>query len=416
MARVLGPDGAGDFNILLSTLGLLLVITALGIDYAVTYFVSRGEWRPSTALRQVAVAAAVLGLAGAAAGMAFAALTADSVFGGIGLDTVAITMAALPFALYVLFASNLALALDRYRLYAAAPALQGLVTLVAIVPLLATMDLQGAALAVLAGRVVTGVAAAFAGHRLGAPEPQWPSQTPAALRRASRFGIHAGMSNVLQQMNYRADVLILAAVASSASVGHYAVALAVAGAALMLPRALSAVLLPRVAAASGAGSGRLAEPLIVKSVRHAVLLGVGTAVALGVVLPAIPLIYGSDFQESVPLGYILLPGVAAVSVANVLAAIVVGAGEPRYSLYNAAIVTPVTLVLYGVLVPTLGASGAAVGSTLSYMASAVVGWVFFRRVTGVGGWSTLRPGRSEAAEYAQLARRVVARVRRRQAA
>src|SRR4029453_10093105 len=67
------------------------------------------------------------------------------------------------------------------------------------------------------------------------------------LRRGLRFGLQSWGANLLQQINYRFDVLILAAFATARDVGVYSVALTLTSTAWILPQALQTVLFPRVA-------------------------------------------------------------------------------------------------------------------------------------------------------------------------
>ena len=66
-------------------------------------------------------------------------------------------------------------------------------------------------------------------------------------RRALRFGLQSWGANLLQQINYRFDVLILGAFAGASDVGVYSVALTLTSVAWVLPQALQTVLFPRVA-------------------------------------------------------------------------------------------------------------------------------------------------------------------------
>jgi Na+-driven multidrug efflux pump len=96
----------------------------------------------------------------------------------------------------------------------------------------------------------------------------------------------------------------------------------------------------------------------------------------------------------------------------VFAASLLGRGLPRYGLYTALVSTPVTLALYVTLVPWLEADGAAIASTLSYVLSAVLMYVFFVRVTGIRGLRVLVPGRDELDDYRRLLGDVRRRLRR----
>ena len=120
-----------------------------------------------------------------------------------------------------------------------------------------------------------------------------------------------------------------------------------------------------------------------KSVRHATIVAVATAVlvAFALLFLVVP-IFGSEFAPATELGLILLPGATAIGIAGILSSTIVGRGKPVYSLYSALIVTPVTIGLYLWLIPWLEATGAALASTISYCLSFVVAAGFYYRATG----------------------------------
>jgi Na+-driven multidrug efflux pump len=106
----------------------------------------------------------------------------------------------------------------------------------------------------------------------------------------------------------------------------------------------------------------------------------------------------------VRLALILLPGTAAIALAMVLAATVVGRGKPVYSLYVALVTTPATVLLYAILIPWLEATGAAIAATVSYVGTFVLWCVIYRRVTGRHVAPLLIPTRSELEDLRTLPR------------
>ncbi len=166
-----------------------------------------------------------------------------------------------------------------------------------------------------------------------------------------RFGLQSYAPQALQLLSYRADLFILNAVAASAVVGRYAVALAVTELGVLLPRALSAIVMPRLSALDAPTAKDEQRMVIEKSVRHAVVLSPGIAFVLLIGVGLIPLVFGSGFSGAIGPGLILIPGVLCLGLANVMAATVVGMGFPRYALVVAAVVTPPTLALYVLMVP-----------------------------------------------------------------
>jgi O-antigen/teichoic acid export membrane protein len=416
IARILGPSGTGHVNLVL-TAGLVLgALCSLGVEVGLNYHVSGRRWPAAAALRQSQLAAVVLGVLGAAAGTGIALALKGSAFRGVDVPAIVVGMAALPFMLGWTYSSYAALAMDRYEAYALAAAGQNTVALVLSPVLALPLEVTGAVAAVTISHAVIAVALLRWGSRaLGAAPAGWLQETVGRAKEAVSFGLRANVSNVLQLLNYRADLFVLNAVASSADVGRYAVAVSITSLGQLMPRALASVVLPRVAALDTGTERAALDMVVVKSVRHSVLIALGTSVVLALGLLLVPFVYGSDFSEAIVLGLLLLPGIAFVGVGGVLSSTIVGKGKPQYSLYNVLMVTPPTLALYALLIPRFDAVGAALASTASYVAATFITLYFFHRVTGLP-LGELRPRAAELADYRDLAARIRTRLRRRASA
>lgn len=409
VARVLGPAGTGSFNVVLAALLVMFSFSTLGVPTGLTYYVSNGQLRAGDAFRHALVGASVLGLAGFLFALGVAALGDSGPFQRIPLGTVALGMAALPFNVIWVTCAGLAVAIERYTLAAAVPALQALAALVGVAVLVPFLGLAGAVGAVAGSHLlVAGALTVWAVRRLPAT-PGWLGQSGTALRKANAFGWKVYVTAGLNMLIQRADLFILNAFVASASVGHYAIAVAATLTGTLVPRGLALVVFPRVTRLDAVGPA-IRRPTIVKSVRHAVLVAVMTAVLMAPALLLIPFVYGRDFSPAVELGLILVPGVSALSVQSVLAAVVIGLGRPRDQLTVALLVAPPTLVAYVLLIPELGASGAALASTLSYVASAVLTLHYVRRATPLPTLRGLLPTRAELADYRMVLRRIRERI------
>jgi O-antigen/teichoic acid export membrane protein len=411
VARLLGPEGAGGYAIAQTLILVLTVATTLGVEHGIAYYVSSGRWAAAPAYRSAQRVAIVSGLAGMA--LAFGVrLLVPSAFGDLSVGTTAIAIAALPFSLSWLYATYLALATDRYEAYALPPALQSATALIFVAVLAALFDVAGAVAGFALAHVVTALAvAATTGRRLTATDAaRATSDDPHPLRRAIAFGLKGYLANALQFLNYRVDVFILAALAGTAAVGQYSVAVAVTGVMWLLPQALSEVLFPRVAALRARADGDAERAFVeTKSLRHTVVVViVSTVVLAGAIVLLIVPVYGAAFQPAIELGLILLPGAALIGIAGTLSATIVGHGRPGYSLAIALVTTPITIALYALLIPKFDATGAAVGSSLSYTLSFLLAAAFYRRVTGAAVLPRLIPTRSELADYRALAPAIAA--------
>jgi O-antigen/teichoic acid export membrane protein len=404
VARLLGAEGSGNVAVALTVLFVLTVLTTLGVEHGVAYYVSSGRWRAGAAFATTQRVALAVGTLGATVGI-LARLAIPSAFGDLTVAETAVTAAVLPFSLAWFYGTYVALADDHYEAYVIPPAAQSALLLVAGAGLIVAFGLPGAIAALAASHVVVAAAMLVWGRRRlrldGAARDE-----PGQLRRALAFGVKGYAANALQVLNYRVDFFLLSVVATTAALGHYAVAVGVTSVLWLLPQALSDVLFPRVAALSASTHASAEEHrafVEAKSLRHTTLLVVtATAVlALALLLLVVP-VYGPDFDESIALGLIRLPGVALLGIAGVLSATIIGRGRPEFGLYTALITTPVTLALYALLIPAYEATGAALASSISFALSFALSMAFYRRATGRGVLGLLLPGRSELEDYRML--------------
>jgi O-antigen/teichoic acid export membrane protein len=409
LARLLGPKDWAGYSIALSLVATLAAVTSLGMQQGVAYFVSSRSWDPRSAFGSAMKMAFVTGTLGIAAGLVgYAAF--PSAFAGLPFWLTAVAAVAIPFALVLSFVSTIALSIDRYEASMSMPALQAGLLLALAVPAAVLFGRAGAVVAMtVATVVVAGGAVAWARRRL----PERGPSRPGKLRQAISFGIKGSAANALQLVNLQVDLFILAAVVPAATVGQYSLAVSLTLPVLLLPSALATVLDPRIARLSTVGDDPSLEMVETKSLRHvSLIVGVTTLGLAGAVEFLVVPVFGSAYRASINLGLILLPGTAALGVTAVLAATVIGRGKPLYSLYAALIATPVTLALYGVLIPWRHATGAAVASTVSYAGTFLLFCHFYRRVTGRRVAPLLLPTRSEFADLIALVRAVPPRLRR----
>jgi O-antigen/teichoic acid export membrane protein len=403
LARTIGPSGNGRYVLLATLVGISSMVASLGLHAGITYEVSRRRWSVGRAFRTSYIVGLVLGLAGVLGGLGFFALTRDTVYAGIDVGVALLALSSLPPILAYEYGAAILLARERYEGYASLLIAHAAALMVVGAGLALPFGLTGA----IVGLPVSAVIGAIVGMRLLAREARRDVDVDSgdSLARAARFGLQSWGANLLQQVNYRFDVVILGGFASSAAVGIYSIAITVTGIAWVLPQALQTVLFPRAAsldesAVTGEVSATESDEAVAKAVRHGVLLALPTALFVSVLLlVAVPLLYGGKFADSTPLGFVLLPGVLLIGVGKILGSVVSGRGYPRYALYGGGIAVPLTLALYFALIPPFDAWGAAIGSTLSYSFSALLGLFYFRRVTRIGFREAFLPTRADISDY-----------------
>ncbi len=407
LARTIGPSGNGRFALLATLVGLASLVVSLGLSSGITYEVSRGRWSVRGAFRTSYLAALGLGLVGILSGLGVFAITHDSVFGGIRTWVALLALSSLPPVLAYQNADSLLLARERYEGYAALELSHSAALLLIGVGLAIPFGLTGAVIGLPAAALV----GAALGALLLAREARRDTVVDSgdSMPRAFRFGLQSWGANLLQQINYRFDVLILGGFATARDVGVYTVALTLTGIAWVLPQALQTVLFPRAASLdegtlAGEVTADASKATLAKAVRHSVMLSLPAALLISLLLFAVPLVYGGKFAETTPLGFVLLPGVLLLGIAKVLSSAIAGRGYPRYTLYIGAISAPLTLALYFPLIRAFHEWGAAAASAISYGLTALLALAFFRRVTGIGLREAFVPRAEDLADYGGLAR------------
>lgn len=223
----------------------------------------------------------------------------------------------------------------------------------------------------------------------------WPRWQPAVLRPLLGLGLRGHAGNVVQTFNYRLDALLVQGFLGQAAVGLYQTGVVLAEMIWYLPNAISAALLPQVAASRSSES----TPRVA---RHTLLLtGCGALALLLVAWPALAVLR-PRYLPALPPMAVLLVGVVALSLHKVLASDLSGRGMPQYPSLTSALALLVTLGGDVVLIPRFGIVGAALASTLAYTVQTLVLLRIYTRLEQVRWRDLLVPGRDDLRFYRRL--------------
>ncbi len=199
------------------------------------------------------------------------------------------------------------------------------------------------------------------------------------------FGIRGQAGNLASFFSYRLDVFVVNYFLDAAQVGLYTLGVLVSEALWQLPSIVSVALFPRTARTVGTG----ADAFTCSVVRQVFLITVLTALLVAVVSPiAVPLLFGSRYSSSVPVIWWILPGTVALSLGKIIAADLTGRGLNTHLPISASIGFVLTIGLDFLLIPRMGIQGAALASSVAYLAAAGYLFVVIQRELRTS-WSTL---------------------------
>jgi len=370
VARALGPRGTGVVSVGILLASGLAFIVSIAPALANVYFGARDARDRAALLSNSLLFAA--GPAVLTSALTLAVLEATGLRFGAEWFELAIVLASVPFVVGGRLVQTLIIASGRSRAFN---------VLNTSGPILALV-FAGLAFVIAGTRVWTALSAYAAAQiavlalSLGAAQivPGHPSRR--LLSSSLRYGGRGFVANMIQVMNYRLDLFFVSSIRGPAAAGVYSIAVLLAELLWKIAAAASTILFPRVAA-----DERAPVAFTLRVARVVVLL---TSVAAIILLPVtewivLPLLKAEFADALLPLA-LLLPGVVALALAQILSGDLSGRGRPEYASYASAAGLIITLTLTPVLIVSFGASGAAVASTLSYVVTtAFFAAVFVRR-------------------------------------
>lgn len=384
IARALGPSAKGSYNLAVSAASLGAMILGLAGAAGITLAVARGVASPLGLLRvlgwfaatQIPIAAAVL-WAISVSPLASAVLPVDRSPLMIGMIAVLVAATSvLAYSRSMLIGLQQIVAANWRDLWGRTAAVS---IIVAGLALGALLD-YGPSAVLMLGLTIAGTLIAFVLMVEALLRIDLPTASGAGLREVVRYAAPLYAGNLVQFLNYRLDVFLVAAFVGVREVGLYALAVGLGQLLWIVSNSMATVLLPRVASSSPVEGARQAAQLT----RITLFSGLVGVVPLALIAsPLVHLVYGQAYAEAVPMLLALLPGVVAFIAVAVPAAYIVGLGHARINVIVSVIGLFATLSMDFALVPRFGGVGAAAASTVSYSLSAIFTIRWATRLAGL---------------------------------
>ncbi|MCB2406887.1 lipopolysaccharide biosynthesis protein [Hymenobacter lucidus] len=226
-------------------------------------------------------------------------------------------------------------------------------------------------------------------------------ETARELAQHSR-GAH--LSNILAFANYRLSYYFVAHYADARAVGVLSVGVALAEAIWLIPR--STALIQYVDLVHATDKHAQIAPTL-RVARLTLLTTVLAVLVLCALPPAVlTTVFGAEFGAARPVILRLAPGVVAIAVSVICSTYFAGVGHYRVNNLATTVGLLVTVPACSLLIPAWGINGAAVATSLSYLASTGFLLHRFRRATGAGPEAFL-PSKADLDYARQLAQKAV---------
>lgn len=227
--------------------------------------------------------------------------------------------------------------------------------------------------------------------------PIRPRFNPMLVKKLLSYGTKIMLTNLITFLNYRADVFLIGYFGSSEMVGWYYVATVVAEKMNYISQSTNTILFP---AAAHSEAQQAKTPIFVRSNLFIVSL---IAIVVAIATPSLlPVLYSSQYQNSVLPLLVLLPGVVALTLPKVISADLAARGMPQISMYVTILIFALNIALNILLIPRIGILGAALSSSIAYLTAALLMSYLYKRITGTGYSIFLVPRRSDWRELRKI--------------
>lgn len=374
-ARYLGPAGSGAYAGLLVYPGLFISLGAMGVRQSSAYLLGRGT------VDEVSLRHAIFGVwVGTALFTALISWVLIANFSSFHnkLETT-LAVSAIPFSLYASYISGVYIGQNRMAKFNQVDWIPAVVVLAANIAFVVVLRLgvMGALLAHLAGPLVI-----FAIIAVRNPvDLRRYKLKPEIMYRLLKLGAVYAFSLLIINMNYRLDIILLDRLSSATELGLYSKGANLTQYLWQIPMLLSTIVFARSATAS---NGLEFSRKVARLLRVSILaIGSGCIVLFLLADWVVLILYGPSFAESAAAVRILLPGVLLMTVFKVMNTDLAGKGKPWAAMVAMLPALLINVAANLVLIPRLGASGAAWASTISYSVAGITFAVVYSRVVGL---------------------------------
>lgn len=409
VARLLGPAGKGVLAVVAAIPSLMLGVASFGLGPALAFMAGKNRYRADELVTAALAWSILLGMfVGALVWLMRDALLA-SVLKGLSATDLALVLVSLPAYYLNAFLGALFSGYGRAVAVAVLSAVGATLNLLAVV--VASVTFPGNSTAVVLALSITAVVSAVCSlvvYRSGFVYS--PSRLVRISRETMPYAAKSYVGQASSMFFLRADVFFLNYFAGPAAVGVYSVATNLAEKLWLFSNPVSTAVYSQITGSVRHDSVRLT---MLTSRALLVLNCVAGLALLFLAALFVPVIYGAQFAGATFYLAILIPGVVVYAVSQPYGQFFTGQlGKPGVISGLSAAMMAISALLYIALIPVMGATGAALGSTISYSTS-MLGYAWLMpRAADVSLREMLVPTRADFALYRSIAVSAMSRLRR----
>lgn len=396
ISRLLGPEGKGAYALLLLAPSFLILLGEMGVGMSNVYFIGHRKHEHSQIASNSLILGTCLGSLLVVCFLIYFLIFQPHFLEGLTFWPLFIATLTIPLSLLAGYFQSILLGQNRIVELSFLALAQGGIFLL-FLTVIALLHVKNPLLYTISAWTMTlGIIALFFIILVHRATPITLSFYPQLLKDSVRFGIKGYLGNLIGALNYRLDLFIVASFLNVAAVGYYSASASLAETLWYLPGAVGTLVFAQTPRLKVEDTNRL-TPIICRTTLLATILM--TIVLFVFRKPLVLLLFGAPFLPALQSFGILLPGVIALSISKVLGNEIAGRGRPMLNTIAVSVSLAIDIVLNILFVPTMGIAGAALASTVSYIAASIIVVTNFLKLSHNTWTKTLLPQREDIAFY-----------------
>lgn len=396
-ARVLGPELRGQLALLLLIPWLAMTLGRMGIGHAVNYFA--GKTAPTKLVLNSFILSSFLSIVLVAISLPIVYALKDVFFKTISESLIILISFLIPFYVFDNHLISLLQGFYKINLRNLLLISQSVVNLVLLIILtiIFKLGLKGAlAASIIALVFAVFLSALFLFRDINLKEV---SLDFSLMKLLLNFGFKSHIGNILKDLSYRGDILIISYFLPASAVGYYIIAVTIAEIIWKIPDSVGSVLLPRIATMEKENA-RIFTPQVCRRILMPVIF---ICLIIFVLSKKIVILaFGIQYQPSATALMLLIPGILSFTIWKILANDIIAQGFPTQYSWSSALALLTMIIMDIILIPIFGINGAAVASTISYTTATIFIISIYLKITKNTLRSVLIPSKSDFIFYKSI--------------
>lgn len=377
IARTLGPELNGVLASILVYPSLFITFGALGVRKSSAFLIGRKLASDTTVYRSMIQIWVFSAAISAFVSFVLVFFTLDN---RPATELIFLAILPIPFSLFNTYLSGIFLGNNQIKEFNEVNWIPNVLTLLFTFSLVyfVKWELRGV---LLSQTFAQGLMSAILLNKIGASKLFSFIIDLSVIKKIVSLGLAYALGLLIVNMNYRIDVIIMEQMSTSFETGIYSKGSVLTQYLWQIPMLLGTIVFARSANAKDKKAFSLQVCQLLRL--SLIIIILGSLILILLAKPIILLLFGDAYLGSVSVLKWLIPGVVLLTIFKVLNMDISGQGRPLFLLRSLVPALIVNIIMNIYLIPTHGATGAALSSTISYSVGAVLFIWNYSKFTGI---------------------------------